>query len=44
LNNQKQPTKKLVTLEARQNHVFEEQKSLNRSLQNFAYRVPSCRT
>ena len=30
-----------VTPEARQNHVFGEQKPLNRSLQNFACRVPS---
>jgi len=33
----------LVTPKARQNHVFGEQKPLNRSLQNFACRVP-CRT
>jgi len=33
--------KKLFTPKARQNHVFGEQKSLNRSLQNLACRVPS---
>jgi len=31
----------IVTPKARQNHVFGEQKPLNRSLQNFACRVPS---
>jgi len=34
-------TNTLVTPKARQNHVFGEQKPLNRSLQNFACRVPS---
>jgi len=37
----KKTNKKLVTPEARQNRVFGEQKPLNRSLQNFAPRVPS---
>jgi len=32
--------RKLVTPKARQNHVFGEQKPLNRSPQNFACRVP----
>jgi len=30
----------IVTPKARQNHVFGEKKLLNRSLQNFACRVP----
>ena len=38
----KNPKKnKLVTPKERQNHVFGEQKPLNRSLQNFASRVTS---
>jgi len=32
--------KKLVTPKARHNHVFGEQKPLNRSIQNFPHRVP----
>jgi len=37
----KKTNRKLVTPKARQNHVFGEQKPLNRSLQNFACRVRS---
>jgi len=31
----------LVSSEAQQNHIFGEQKALNRSLRNFAHQVPS---
>jgi len=41
LKNPKKTNEKLVTAEARQNRVFGAQKPLNRSLQNFARRVPS---
>jgi len=37
----KKTKKKLVTPKARQNHVSGEHKPLNRSIQNFACRVPS---
>jgi len=41
IEQQKNEHTTIVTPKARQNHVFGEQKPLNRSLQNFACRVPS---